>query len=189
MEQFETDYENYVNFWKTVGCPNVGPGGMMGDCQKTAEDWIRGTKRMDAVGAKLAKDGMRLHYHNHASEFDTLDGDPRCKHDILMEESSPGNLYAELDIAWVLVGGVDPAKQMLKCKGRCSQIHAKDVVIDKKGKHQFTPLGQGEINWPEIIAAGKEIGLDWYIYEQDSGKGDPFDYANASYEFLSKQAL
>ena len=66
-------------------------------------------------------------------------------------------------------------------------VHAKDVVLAKGGKkQQLKPLGQGELNWPEIFAAGAEAGIEWYVYEQDSGEGSPFDFAHASYQFLAK---
>ena len=54
------------------------------------------------------------------------------------------------------------------------------------GKFQFKPLGQGALNWKDIFAAGREAGVEWYVYEQDGGEGSPFDYARASYEFLKK---
>jgi sugar phosphate isomerase/epimerase len=99
-----------------------------------------------------------------------------------------GNLCAELDLAWAYVAGVDPAAYIRKFKGRCPVVHAKDVVKAKEGRKQaFKPLGQGELNWPDIFAAGDEAGIEWYVYEQDSGEGSPFDFTHASYEFLVKQ--
>ena len=91
-------------------------------------------------------------------------------------------------LAWALAAGVDPAAYIRKYKGRCPVVHAKDIVLAKNGrKQQLKPLGQGDQNWPEIFAAGDEAGIEWYVYEQDNGVGSPFDFAHASYEFLSKQ--
>lgn len=187
VESFEKDFDAAVKFWKTVGASSVGPGGMMDDCRKTLEDWLRGAKRLDAIGAKLRSVGMRLSYHNHNMEFTKFPDDPRCKLDILLEATSPENLCAELDVAWVKVGGADPAAYIRKCKNRCPVIHAKDLAGEKKtGKSMFTPLGQGVLNWPDIFAAGRESGIEWYVYEQDSCDGDVFACASASYEFLKK---
>lgn len=187
MEPFETDFDNQVKFWKTVGATNVGPGGMMSDCKKTLEDWLRGAKRLDAIGAKLRAVGMRLSYHNHDQEFQKYPGDPRCKLDILFESTSPENLFAELDLAWVQVGGADPAAYIRKYTKRCPVIHAKDLSDKEHArKSRFAPLGQGILNWPDIFAAGKEAGIEWYIYEQDSCEGDVFEAARISYEFLKK---
>ena len=188
IETFEQDFDANVKFWKTVGNKDLAPGGMMSDCKADLEGWLKGAQRLDALGAKLRAAGFRLSYHNHNFEFGKFPGDDRRKIDILMQATKPENLCAELDLAWVLVGGADPATYIRKYKGRCPTVHAKDVVLAKNGKKQhFTPLGQGEQNWPEIFAAGDEAGIEWYIYEQDSGEGSPFDFAHASYEFLAKQ--
>jgi sugar phosphate isomerase/epimerase len=186
VEPFETDFENYSNSWKSIGAVNVGPGGMMGDCRDTLKDWLRGVKRLDAVGAKLSAKGMRLTYHNHASEFEKYPDDPRTKEDILLQESDPKNLFAELDVAWAHIGGVDPAAFLRANKGRCPTIHAKDVA-PAKAKSKFTPLGQGILDWDDLVAAGIETGVEWFIYEQDNGVGSPFDWAAESFEFMSKK--
>lgn len=188
IEKFEKDFDGQVAFWKTVGNKDVAPGGMMKDCTANLAAWIKGCQRLDVLGAKLRGVGMRLSFHNHAMEFDKFPDDPRTKHQILMDETKPENLFAELDVAWAAAAGVDPAAYLRKLKNRCPVIHAKDVLLDGK-KHTLTALGKGSLNWDEILAAGKESGIEWYVYEQDSGQGDVFDYVKASYEFLAKQPL
>lgn len=190
VEQFEKDFAGSVAFWKTVGVEYAGPGGMMGDCQKDLASWLKGCKRFDAVGAKMREAGLHLTYHNHAGEFEKFEGDDRCKLDILYEETKPENVLAELDLAWVRVGGTDPAAYIRKYKNRCLTVHAKDLTADSaKGKVQFTPLGKGSLDWNDIFAAGKEAGIQWYIYEQDDTGGDPFGCAKTSFEFLAKNLL
>lgn len=187
MEPFETDFDTNVQFWKTVGLKELAPGGMMNDCKATLEAWLKGAKRLDELGAKLRAVGMRLSYHNHSWEFEKFPGDPRAKLDILYEATKPENLNAELDLAWVFNAKVDPAAYIRKYAGRCPTLHIKDIIPAPDGKKaQFKPLGQGALNWKEIFAAAKEAGTEWYIYEQDGGEGSPFDYTQASYEFLSK---
>lgn len=188
MEPFEKDFDGQVAFWKTVGNKDIAPGGMMKDCTANLEAWRNGCKRLDALGAKLRAAGMRLSFHNHAMEFDKFPDDPRTKHQILMDETKPENLCAELDLAWAATAGVDVPAYLRKLKNRCPVIHAKDVLIEGK-KHTLMPLGQGSLKWDDIFAAGRDAGIEWYVYEQDSGKGDVFDYVKASYDFLSKQTL
>ncbi len=187
VEGFETDFDNQVAFWKTVGNKDVAPGGMMRDCQDSLEAWKRGAARLDAVGAKLREAGMRLSYHNHDHEFKTFDGDDRCKLDILMAETKPGNLCAEIDTAWVGVAGVNPAEYLLKVKGRCPMIHVKDYEGEKRlGRVKFCAVGSGAMKWDAVFPAAKEAGVEWYIYEQDNTTGDIFADAKASFEFMSK---
>jgi sugar phosphate isomerase/epimerase len=61
-------------------------------------------------------------------------------------------------------------------------IHAKDLAQAKPAK--FAALGKGILDWKDIFAAGKEAGVEWYVYEQDNCYGDPFGCAKTSYEFL-----
>jgi sugar phosphate isomerase/epimerase len=184
LESFEQDFDKALKFWKTVGVKYLGPGGMMKDCQDSLQAWLGGAKRFDAVGAKLREAGIRLSYHNHSSEFEKFDGDPRCKLDILMEATKPENLFAELDLAWVMHGGADPAAYIRKFKNRCLDVHAKDMDAGKTVK--FQPLGKGCLNWKDIFAAGKESGVEWYVYEQDNCYGDIFGAAKTSLEFLKE---
>lgn len=187
IEPFERDFDANVKFWQIVGAKDLAPGGMMNDCRNTLRAWLSGARRLDDLGAKLRAVGLRLSYHNHAFEFERFSDDARHKLDILMESTRPQNLCAELDLAWAYVAGQDPAACIRKYKGRCPVVHAKDVVKVRGKGPQFKPLGQGDLNWPEIFAAGDQSGIQWYIYEQDSGEGSPFDYVHASYEFLKKQ--
>lgn len=186
IEPFEKDFYAALSYWKTIGARDVAPGGMMNDCRDTLEAWLRGARRLDEVGAKLRAAGMRLSYHNHAFELETFPEDPRPKLDILYEETSPENLCAELDTAWIQVGGADPAAYLRKYAGRCPIIHVKDLAEkpDWRGRPIFTPLGRGVLDWPDIFAAAREAKVEWLAYEQDTCEGDPFDSVKISYEFL-----
>jgi len=205
VEAFEKDFDKEVAFWKTVGCKDVGPGGMMKDCTKDLASWLKGCQRLDALGAKLRGVGLRLMFHNHGMEFEKFPDDPRTKHQILMDSTKPENLFAELDIAWAHAAGVDvPAYLRGTLKGRIKCAHAKDVITEAapapakpaKGKakgdgkkHTLVALGQGQVPWKDVIPACKDAGVEWYIYEQDNGKGELWDYVKTSYDFLSKQSL
>jgi sugar phosphate isomerase/epimerase len=184
FEAFEQDYAKAVAFWKTVGVSALGPGGMMSDARDNLQAWLNGAKRLDAVAAKLKDDGIRLTFHNHNMEFEKFPGDPRAKLDILFESTKLLNM--ELDLAWVQVGGADPAAYLRKYKGRDPLIHVKDYSSKKGRNVKFAPLGKGVLDWPAIFAAAKDAGVEWYTYEQDNCEGDIFDCAKQSYDFLKK---
>jgi sugar phosphate isomerase/epimerase len=188
IESFEKDFDGQVAFWKTVGNKDVAPGGMMKDCTANLQVWLRGAKRLDELGAKLRCVGMRLSFHNHTAEFEKFPDDPRTRHQILMDATKPENLCAELDIAWATAAGVDVPAYIRKLTGRIKVVHAKDVIIEGT-KHTLTALGKGSVKWKEVFAAGKEAGIEWYIYEQDNGQGEVLDYVKESYNFLLKQSL
>ncbi len=188
VEAFEKDFAGQVKFWKTVGVQQVGPGGMMGDCQDSLEAWLKGAKRLDELGAKLRGEGLSLAFHNHDKEFKKFDGDPRCKLDILYENTKPENLHCEFDLAWIFVGGANPAEYVRKYAHRCPMVHAKDLYQKKSltGGVQFAALGEGCLDWKDIFAAGKEAGIEYYTYEQDNSKNDIFEAAKTSFDFLKK---
>jgi sugar phosphate isomerase/epimerase len=189
MEAFEQKFDEEVAFWKTVGCLDVAPGGMMKDCTKDLEAWKRGCKRLDELGARLRAVGMRLSFHNHQMEFEKFPEDPRTKFDILMAETKPENLKAEIDIAWALAAGADPVALIRRLPGRCPVVHAKDVIPSPDKKHKLVALGQGAVKWTDLFAAGRQSGIEWYIYEQDRGDIPVWDFTKASYDFLAKSAL
>jgi sugar phosphate isomerase/epimerase len=192
IEPLEKDFDAAVRGWKTVGVDHLAIGSMMNGNKSNLDAWLRGVKRLAAVGAKLREEGIRFAYHTHGPDFQKYTGDPRRKIDIMLETASDENLLAEFDVAWVYVGSVNsgcagPADYLRKYKGRTPVIHVKDLKpLKKGGKVQFTPLGQGVQNWKEIIAAAHESGVEWFAYEQDNGEGSPFDWARQSLEFLNK---
>ena len=188
VEPFEKDFDAQVAYWQHIGINDVAPGGMMGDCIDTLDDWRRGAARLNTLGARLRERGMRLSYHNHHWEFVRYDDDDRYRFDILYEETAPNNLYMELDVGWAHVGGVDPAEYIRTYRGRCPLLHIKDFDdndIQDNGMPMTVPVGAGNVDWPSVIAAAKEAGTEWLIYEQDWHKGDPIEDARISYDFLA----
>lgn len=191
MESFETDFDAQAAFWKTVGITDIAPGSMMSDCRDSLESWLKGAARLDAIGSRLRDEGLRLSYHNHDWEFQQFPEDPRTKFDILFEATSPQHLRAEIDVAWVHVAGVDPAACLRRYTNRCPVIHAKDHSGKRRlGRGvQFTPLGQGVLDWDALFAAGRDAGVEWYVYEQDNAEQDIFECAQESLAFLQKHLL
>ena len=41
-------------------------------------------------------------------------------------------------------------------------------------------VGEGNLNWPSILEAAKEAGVEWYIVEQDTCQRDPFESLSIS---------
>jgi sugar phosphate isomerase/epimerase len=59
-------------------------------------------------------------------------------------------------------------------KGRMGVVHLKDLeIIDYK--QVFAEVGEGNLNFKAIIEACREIGVEWYVVEQDECRRDPFE--------------
>ena len=148
--------------------------------EQGAEGYRTHAQNCQEAALKFAKQGITFCYHNHSFEFAQFDG--KYGLDILYEESSPDSLQAQFDVYWVQHGGEDPAQYMLKWKDRCKTIHLKDMLDDEA--KSFAEVGQGILNWPRVFEAAAEIGVDYYIVEQDRCAGPSLESAKISIENL-----
>jgi sugar phosphate isomerase/epimerase len=53
----------------------------------------------------------------------------------------------------------------------------------------MTEVGEGNLNWQEIIKACIEIGVEWAMVEQDVCQRDPFESLSISLRNLKKFGL
>jgi sugar phosphate isomerase/epimerase len=148
--------------------------------------WIQVANDLDAAGEKMRQAGLQLHYHNHAHEFERLEGKYIMEH--LLENSAPENVHAEFDTFWVRHGGADPVAMIDKYADRCDLLHIKDAA--PKGEEPiFAELGRGEMDWAPIFEAGKRAGVTLYVVEQDACKGDSLEAVAVGAEFMKKVDL
>jgi sugar phosphate isomerase/epimerase len=50
-------------------------------------------------------------------------------------------------------------------------------------------IGEGNLNWPEVLKACREAGVQWYIVEQDFCQRDPFESLGISLKNLRGMGL
>lgn len=173
-------YEHYL--W---GCKYVAIGSMPGEYQNR-RGYSRFAKEASEVGRKLKANGLTFGYHNHSFELEKFG--KRTGLDILYEESDPGVFFAELDTYWIQHGGGDPAIWIRKLKGRVPLVHLKDMGIFE-GKQVMCEVGEGNLNWSEILKACRDAGVIWYIVEQDICQRDPFESLAISLRNLKDMGL
>jgi sugar phosphate isomerase/epimerase len=129
---------------------------------------------------------MDFSYHNHNHELVRYNGKTWLAR--LYENVSPQVLKAEIDTYWIQAGGGDPAEWIRRCAGREPLLHLKDMSITSKREVRMAEIGEGNLNWPAIIKAAKEGGVEWYLVEQDTCYGrDPFESLAISFQFLKNK--
>ena len=144
---------------------------------------VRGfAAELAASAAILAEGGIRLGYHNHAFEFEPLDG--TTVWDVLLAEFPP-EIEIELDVYWVSVGGRDPVAEIHATSGRVRMLHMKDRAPGPE-PHD-APAGDGTLPFPEIVDAGRAAGVEWYIVEQDEPR-EPLDDVARALRYLETLA-
>ncbi len=189
LEAFEKDIEDSIAYWHIIGAPDVAVGSMPKENQSDIRLWDLGAQRLESVGARLRSHGLRFSYHNHAFELACFDGSSKTKLDRIFIHTRPAHVHAELDIAWLQIGGANPADMLRKYAGRCPVIHVKDLTANAtENNPEFVPLGHGIMDWESVFDAGEEAGVEWYVYEQDTVSENPFEDVRISYDFLSTHA-
>lgn len=137
------------------------------------------------IGTKLKEKGLTLCYHNHDFEFQAQNGELGL--DVLYSKTNPNLLQAELDLAWVQIGGQDPAAYVRKYANRMPLVHLKD--FDPSKTPRWRPAGQGVVDWDGCLAACQEAGVRFGAIELDESPGDPLDAVRESFEFFYGRGL
>ena len=157
-------------------CPWIGS-------QKTIDDYKSFADKFNEAGETLKSHGLKFAYHNHDYTFVPMDG--TMPQDVLMENTDPALVDFEMDIYWVHVAGVDPAAYLAKYPGRFKLCHLKDAEADKgDGEERGVLLGSGEIPFSNLVKESKDLGMEYFIVEQERFVGtNPMEAAekNAAY--------
>lgn len=143
---------------KYLICPWLGP-------QKTIDDYKRFADEFNQTGEVCKKEGVKFVYHNHDYTFKEVEG--QVPQDIFMDFTDADLVDFELDLYWVVTAGVDPIEYMTKYKNRFSLCHIKDRNKNSTEPFDSCTLGEGMINYVELLAKAKDLGMKHFIYEQE----------------------
>lgn len=146
---------------------------------------------MNRFGEECRSAGLKLAYHNHAFEFEPMEGSSPIE--VMMDHFEPGLVGLELDVFWSSVAGVDPVDMLNRYPGRIPLIHLKDKAAGTKRTYdgndvtpdQFKEVGAGVLDIPAILGAAELQGVQHFIVEQDLCPGDPLESLRASFDYLS----
>ena len=140
-------------------------------------------EQLEAAGKVLHEAGQVLTYHNHATELVRHGGQTIL--DYLYEQTDATYLQGEIDTYWIQYGGGDPVEWCQKLDDRLPLLHMKDYRMQTNHQPVFAEIGEGNLNWRKIIAAAEASGCGWFIVEQDTCPGDPFESVAKSYRYIS----
>lgn len=150
------------------------------------DDYKRGAERYNEFGEIFNKHGIRFGYHNHAFEFEMMDG--IVPYDLLLQQTDPSLVCMELDLYWIIKGGADPLEYFEKYPGRFELWHVKDMSADSE--QYETELGNGVIDFKEIFSQSEKSGLKNYFVEQDTCRDyPPLESIGISLEYLKEIGL
>lgn len=186
IEQLRTDTQKVIDDHKLWGCPHVAIGGLL-PRNPVTQTWLDFAEEFNTFAKKFEGSGIKLGYHTHSNDYARFDGKQAMQ--ILLEHFRP-DIWIELDVYWIAAAGADPAQHITQLKGRVPCIHMKDMNVRPDRTALFAEVGEGNLNWPAIITAGKGAGVEWYIVEQDNAYGkSPFDCIETSLKHLREFGL
>jgi sugar phosphate isomerase/epimerase len=143
----------------------------------TIAEWVAFTERLDAASKVFRKAGLKLGYHNHAHEFQVLEG--KRPYDVITQGTSRRDVHLEVDLYWAVTAGVDPVDVFRQNFPRVRQFHVKD----RKPDGGFADLGKGTIDFARIFRDTWHHHVDEYIVENDQ-PADALVTADVGYKYL-----
>lgn len=147
----------------------------------TAGDVTAVARELNATAAIAARHGVRIGYHNHAHELESIiDGTTALE---LLASQLNDDIILEVDTYWAVVGGQDPVELLNRLGDRVQAIHIKDGPGTAETKDQVA-VGRGTLPIRAIIAAAPQA---LKVIELDDSRGDRFAAIADSYAFLTTE--
>ena len=127
------------------------------------------------AGELLAKNNLKFFYHIHGYEFAPYENGTFF--DLLAKETNPRFVKFQMDVYWVVNAEQDPVTLLKRYGKRFVLMHLKDMkqgtprnLLGETDIENNVSLGQGIIQWTEVIRAAKEAGVKWYFLEDESSR-------------------
>jgi sugar phosphate isomerase/epimerase len=156
------EWERSVNDAKAVG-QKYTTIAWLDESERNSLDALKRTcEIMNKAGEISKKYDVRMAYHNHAFEFEKVDG--QVIYDVMLKELDPSLVAMEMDIYWIVFAGQDPLTYFKNHPGRFELWHVKDM--DKTDRAKNSDVGSGSIDFKPIFEAAGQSGMKHFFLEQ-----------------------
>ena len=168
LDALEKDLANTLATAKALGvkliaCPHIGAD----QRPTTVKGWQDFGKRLGKIGKKVNDAGFQFAWHNHDFEFVLLpDGAAPMRHIL---EAAP-EIGWEMDVAWIIRSGNDPAAWIQAYGPRIVAAHVKDIApagqnTDEDG---WADVGHGTVDWKGLYKLlKKHTKAKHFVMEHD----------------------
>ena len=191
MDRIIGDTDALMEEHDKFGCKNIGLGAMGAQTILDERLCFETIDKLNLAAEKMKKNGFEFFYHNHNHEF--------YKHgDVTVFDYMIANaphINFTLDTYWVQYGGASIIEYVERLNGRIKCVHLKDhkTVAEFDSEKQkytlkpiFAPVGDGTINFKDVIAKMKQSGAEYFLVEQDNAANfdDPLEQVGRSIKYL-----
>lgn len=176
-ESLKKDVAGAIRDAKTLGarylvCPTIPHRGRFteSEARVVATEFNRWGEACKAAG-------LTFGYHTHGFEFTKASGVAgRTVFDVLVRETRPDLVCFEMDVFWVVHAGQNPVELMHLYPDRWRLLHLKDLrkgAVTGLSSGRAAPIdnvavGTGQIDWPAVLQAAREIGVEHFFIEDET---------------------
>lgn len=137
--------------------------------------WRSTAEALNEIAENLAPHGMRVGYHNHAPEFQPLEG--AVPWNVLFERVRP-DVIAQMDLGHIVRAGADPLPYVERYAASATTVHVKEFPDAKM-------IGEGDVPFESIFQLLEAEGAtEWYIVEIEEYPFGPLECARRALENL-----
>ena len=146
---------------------------------QTIDHYQASADEFNKLGEECKKANLSFGYHNHETEFETVNG--QILYDILLNRCDPSLVKMEMDLGWVVASGHDPFEYFNKYPGRFPLWHLKDVDLALKKSVEF---GKGKVDIVGLLKQAKKSGMKYFFVEQEDYSVNPFESMEVDFNYL-----
>ncbi len=152
---------------------------------RTIENFKLLAEKLNVIGEQVNAAGLGFAYHNHGFEFEIKDEQGLTGYDIILQNTDPSLVKLQMDLYWVVHSSAQTPKEWIaKQPGRFVMWHIKDM---DKVSRDYTELGNGSIDYVEILPDPETSGLEYYYIEQGGNfTHSPMESAATSAAFFKE---
>ena len=186
--KIDNDFELQAAEAAEIGMKYLIAGSVNNEKTMDRDGYKKTAELFNKKGEICKSHGLRFAYHNHDQSF-AQRPDGFIPQQVLMDSTDPSLVDFEMDIYWVVTGGQDPITWLQKYPNRFRLGHVKDRKKNTpvSEREVSVNVGEGSIDFKNILAVAKKNGMQYYIIEQEKYEGTTaLAAAKADAEYLKK---
>lgn len=184
FEKSEAELGHYVDQCikgaKAIGTPYITWPWLAPEF-RNMEGYRKLVGKLNFISKRVNAAGLGFAYHNHGYEFDDYDG--ANGYELILTQTDPELVKLQMDMYWVMHGPASTPKALVASQpGRFVMWHIKDMDAVTR---DYTELGNGAINYLNVLPDPVESGLEYFYIEQGGNfTHSPLQSAEASARYF-----
>jgi sugar phosphate isomerase/epimerase len=172
--ELRNNLEERIAFAKELGLKQMILASLGMRREASMSDWMKACDDLNKIGEQTLKAGLQTGFHNHAGEFEKIDG--VLIYDQMLGKLDPKLVKMQFQVS-VINMGFAAADYMNKYPGRFISLHLQDWSTAEKKQ---VPVGKGIVEWQKLFAAAKKGGVKNYFVEL------PMEQLEPSFQYLKQ---